>query len=314
MQTLRAEARCLLGWAENTLEHISANGERTPLLTGQAMRAATRMELVLLGRIRVNRPRPPHRHTAWYYRRAVFLFPPILGASILHTYLWTTFPFISFWVLVASDVGMALLIAGVESFLSRKLSVADAASTGQAELDQELEWLQHPGCLKGGWHFYAQRHQQSREEQASHFLRWLAEGIETRGILLAQVYQDVGKAEQEEVWPLLKECFRVVLIGGQPPDAQTAALLVLATFYDLRRFTRLPRKDAVLYQLFAPEEQPLAHRRLTQFLQAAPEMTAQLDPALYETLLFIRDQLIDEVKPLQKSGRIPARIRQMMNG
>ncbi len=216
---------------------------------------------------------------------------------------------------VAPDVGTLLLIACIESLVSRKLAVVDASPTGQGELDKELEWLQHPGCLKGGWHFYTTRRQRIREEQASHFMRWLAEGMaEVQGVTLAWVYQDVGRAAQEEVWPPLQERFRSVLIGGQPPDAQTVALLLLATFYDLRRFTRLPRKDAALYQLFAPEEQPLAHQRLTQLLQAAPEMMAQLDPALYDTLLFIRDQLIDESKSVQKSGRIPARVRQMMNG
>lgn len=317
MQTLRAEARYMLGWVDRELEQLPSEVEHAPLLAGQVMRAAARMELALIGRVRVNRPRPPERHNAWYYRRAVLLLPPFLGASILLFYLRTTFTSFSFWMYVAPEIGIALLIAGIESLFSRKLSVVDATPTGQEQLDKELEWMLHPGCLKGGRYFFTTRQQWSREEQTSQFTRWLAEGIETQGVapdlMLAQMYKDVGKAKQEEVWPPLQERLRSVLIDGQTPDPQTVALLLLATLHDLHRYSRLPWKDAVVYQLFAPEEQPLAHQRLTQLLKPAPEITAQLDLALYDTLLFIRDQTIDELKSVQKRGRIPARVRQAMN-
>lgn len=311
VQTLRAEARCILGWAEREFEFLG-EWQRVPVLTGQAMRAATRMELALLGRVRVNRPRPPEHHNTWYYRRAIVVSLPFLGAAILHLSLFIAFPlFSSVWVAMGPDIGAVLLGICLEALLLyRKLSVVDAAPTGQEELDKHLEWMLHPGCL----YLFQTRHQRSREEQASYVNHWMAEMTRSQGVLLARLYQDVGKAEEEEVWPALQERLRSVLIGGQPPDPQTAALLLLATFYDLRRSKRLPRKNAVIYRLFAPEEQPLAHQRLTQLLQAAPEMTAQLDPDLYDTLLFIRDQVIEEVKPIQKSGSLWKKVRRTMTG
>jgi hypothetical protein len=303
----------MLGWAEKELEQVPGGVERTPLLTGQAMRAAVRMELALLGRVRVNRPRPPEHHNAWYYRRLVLLFPLFLGASILQTYLLAKFS--SFWLAVGPAMGVLLLIGCLEVLFSRKLSVADATPTGQERLDKELEWMLHPGCLKGSRYFFTMRQQWSREELAIQRLYWLVGAIGGgTGVLLAQVYSNVGIAKYDEVWPSLQERLRSVLIGGQTPDPQTAALLLLATFYDLRRFSRLPRKDAIIYRLFAPEEQPLAHQRLTRLLKAAPEMTAQLDPDLYDTLLFIRDQTIDELKSFQQRGRFSEKARRVMAG
>ncbi len=298
----------MLGWAETELE-LLGEGERTPLLTGQAMRAATRMELALLGRVRVNRPRPPERHNAWYYRRAIFVFLPFLGAGIVQFSLETAFSlYSSLWVSIGPVIGAALLVVCLEVLFYRKLSVVDAAPTGQEELDKHLEWMLHPGCL----YLFQTRHQRSRDEQANYANYWMAEMTRSQGVLLARIYEDVGKAEEEEVWPSLQERLRSVLIGGQPPDPQTAALLLLATFYDLRRFSCLPRKDAIIYRLFAPEEQPLAHQRLTALLKAAPEMTVQLDPDLYDTLLFIRDQTIDELKSFQHRGRFSEKTRRVM--
>lgn len=101
---------------------------------------------------------------------------------------------------------------------------------------------------------------------------------------------------QEDAWEALKGRLQAVLVEGQPPDARTAALLLLATVPKLHRFHRLPRADATLYRLFAPEERQRAHARLTQLLKAAPVMTQQLDPALYDTLLFLRDQAFEQIK------------------
>lgn len=98
---------------------------------------------------------------------------------------------------------------------------------------------------------------------------------------------------QNEAWQMLSQRLQRVLNGKQKPDARTVALLLLATLGDLRGGTRLPRKDAILYQLCPPETRAAAHARLSAILKGNPALALHIGECLYDTLLGIRDRALE---------------------
>jgi hypothetical protein len=236
---------------------------------------------------------------------AILIWPSLLIAASLFVYLQTTLPFSPFWAYTASYTGIFLLVAFLDWLFARKLLVVDTQWTNDAQLDAELEGMREPGSLIWLWlvPFFRRRRQQIMQDFPNQAPRRFAYAMalwtspHQRGTLIERVTREQLMGEgQDDAWQMLYDRLRAVLVEGQAPDAQTAALLLLATVPELHRFSRLPWEDATIYRLFAPEERQRAHERLTQLLQADPLMTTQLDPVLYDTLLFIRDKALEGIK------------------
>ncbi len=310
MPTLREE----IGLLQHQLEHVlrgRARSERLPpLLSGPVLRAAGQMELALLGRVRVHRPRPPERQNAWYAHRILrllTLYLPLLGLLVA---LQLVFPRVEFWIFASYAFSVFLLTAGMDVLFARKLVVVADEWTEDAQLDALLEGMQEPAWRGWRWLLFRRRRPASAQEDTRLAPRrdaWMMR-LSRRLHAPEQGSGDPIQAEgQEDAWEALKGRLHVVLVAGQAPDAQTAALVLLETVPEMHRFRRLPRADATLYRLFAPEERQSAHARLTQLLKAAPVMTQQLDPALYATLLFLRAQAFEQIKtqpPATLGGRL----------
>lgn len=301
MPTLREEIGLLHRQFQQELRGRARRVRLPLLLSWPVLHAAVRMELALLGRVRVNRPRPPEHHNARYHHRAILLWLLLLPLTGLFIYLQTALNFYGFWVFSFYILGCYLPIAVLDWLLSRKLLVVDTQWTDDAQLDAELEGMQEPEPLIWIWllPFFRGRRQQIAQEfqnQAPRRRSYLM-SLYRRRNLTEQAPGDSD--EQDDAWQALKDHLHAVLVEGQAPDAQTTALLLLATIPELHRFSRLLREDATIYRLFAPEERQVAHERLTQLLKADPIMTMQLDPVLYDTLLFIRDKVLDTIKTQQ---------------
>lgn len=316
MPTLREE----IGLLHHQFDHVLRGKERRerlpPLLAGPVLRAAVQMELALLGRVRVHRPRSPHRHNAWYAHRTLRWIPPYLLLSGLFISLQVAFNFSGFWVFASFMLTLVLLFAGMGVFFARKLIVVAPEWTEDAQLDAMLEGLQEPAWLGWRWLLFSKRWPGSTQEYEHAAPRRYAYlmSLSRRMSLPEQASDTSVQADgQDDAWEALKGRLHEVLVEGQAPDAQTAALLLLATVPEVHRFRRLPRADATLYRLFAPEERQSAHARLTQLLKAAPVMTRQLDPALYDTLLFLRDQAFEQIKT-QPPDTLGGRLSRVFTG
>lgn len=289
MPTLREEVGLLHRQFEQVLRGRERRMKLPQLRSWPVLNAAVQMELALLGRIRVNRPRPPQRQNAWYYHRRLRLMLLYLLLAGLFIYLQETLAISGFWVVAAFLLAFFLLMVGMDALFERKLVVVAPAWTEDAQLDAVLEGLREPAL---GWPGSTQEFEQTAPRRYAYVMHLSR---------LTQVPEQpleasVQREGQDDAWEALKGRLQAVLVAEQAPDAQTAALLLLATIPEVHRFSRLPREDATLYRLFSPEERQRAHARLTQLLKAAPVMTRQLDPVLYDTLLFLRDQAFERIK------------------
>lgn len=150
MPTLREE----IGLLHHQLEQVLRGRERRErlplLLAGPVLRAAVQMELALLGRIRVHRPRPLERQNAWYAHRILRLLPLYLPLLVLFVSLQFAFPRVAFWIFASYALSVFLLTAVMDVLFARKLVVADEL-TEDAQLDAMLEGMQEPAWLGWRW-------------------------------------------------------------------------------------------------------------------------------------------------------------------
>jgi hypothetical protein len=317
MPTLREEIGLLHHQFEQVLRGRERRERLPPLLAGPVLRAAVQMELALLRGIRVHRPRPPERQNAWYAHRILRLLPLYLLLLVLFVSLQVAFPRVEFWIFASYALSVFLLTAGMDVLFARKLVVVAGELTEDAPLDAMLEGMQEPAWLGWRWLLFRRRRPasvQEYERNAPHRYAYLMSL--SRRLSVPEQASDtrVQGDGQDDAWEALKGRLLAMLVEGQAPDAQITALLLLATVPEMHRFRRLPRADAALYRLLAPEERQRAHARLTQLLKAAPVMTQQLDPALYDTLLFLRDQAFEQIKTQPPAATLGGHLSRVFTG
>lgn len=273
------------------------------------------MELALRGRVQMNRCRPVRHRSQWRRADQLTILRIVLGVVVLG---------LSLAVLKQSWIGylwpdsFALLVFLSTYALGRKVAVIDPTPTGDVLLDEALRELGRSGVGEKMWRALVGA---SPPKESWAILTGL---LEAQGVLSASavghetplvsaeesgaLISDFGGLKpasrnqtvtglrvntQSEAWLALEERLQGVLSGQQMPDAQMVALLLLATLGDLRGGTRLPRKDAILYQLCPPETRAAAHARLSAILKGDPALALHIGECLYDTLLGIRDRALE---------------------